>query len=312
MPRGPVPPQEVVADRDVGVPLLQRVVLSRGRPGHQTWLRQPDRGLVGGGALVVVERALARGEVLELQPLQPRLDLRRARLLVEHIAVAAEQGALAAVHRGDREVLVRAAELLDDEREVVGRGQIHAELAAAHHLLDVIDDEQLLAAHGTIAPAHGLELLQDGMALWGVDGGLLAVGADHIAALGVHLGGEVPPALVAGAVVGVADVSVTEVRDPLGGGPDLVPGGRWLVGVEARLREERAVWRHAVDAAAGLLAVRGTEGPGAADGGRCLPVTATRLIVVWLELMTRAVWSRHYAPHLTPVYATRSLVQIEP
>ena len=62
-----------------------------------------------------------------------------------------------------------------------------------------------LAAHGVVGPAHVVQVLQDRVALGGVDRGLLAVGADDVAALGVELGGEVPTALVLRAVVGVAD-----------------------------------------------------------------------------------------------------------
>lgn len=142
--------------------------------------------------------------------------------------------------------------LLDDARHVVGGGEVHAELAGAHHLEGVVDDEELLGAHGVVAPAHVLEVLQDRLALGGVDRGLLAVLADDRAALRVDRGGEVPAALVLGAVLGEADGSVAEARDLLGGGLDLRPGGRGLLRVEAGLGEQRL----AVEQAHGVVGAR--------------------------------------------------------
>lgn len=142
--------------------------------------------------------------------------------------------------------------LLDDARDVVGGGEVHAELAGAHHLEGVVDDEELLGTHGVVAPAHVLEVLQDGLALGGVDRGLLAVLADDRAALGVDRGGEVPAALVLRAVLGEADGAVAEVGDLLGRRPDLFPGGRRLVRVESGLGEERL----AVEQAHGVVGAR--------------------------------------------------------
>jgi hypothetical protein len=74
-----------------------------------------------------------------------------------------------------------------------------------------------------------------------VEVGLLAVGGHHLAALRVELGGEVPAAGVAGAVVGVAGDAAAERGDLLGRGPDVGPGLGRVVDVEAGLLEQRLV-----------------------------------------------------------------------
>src|SRR6201999_1807459 len=95
-----------------------------------------------------------------------------------------------------------------------------------------------------------------------VERSLLA--ADHRTAQRVHLGGEVPAADVGRAVIAVADDAVAQCADLLGVGPDLGPGGRRVVRVQARPLEQLLVveqaegvvrHRYAVQVAAGAAAL---------------------------------------------------------
>lgn len=101
--------------------------------------------------------------------------------------------------------------------------------------------EQLTGAHAVVAVPHVLEVLQDLLAHGVVEVGLLAVLAEHPAALRVEQGGEVPAAGVAGAVLGVAGDAVAERGDLLGGGPDVGPGLGRVVHVEPGLLEQDLV-----------------------------------------------------------------------
>src|SRR5580658_4668357 len=228
-----------------------RVLVQQGRVGgpggalEHLRLVESDRYAVSLVPRQVV-LALAQGQVLEVDPLDAGLDLGGGVPLRKQVVVAAGQragrGAADAWQRAHSVVVdVAAVDRHDHVVDVVRCGDVHAELAGRHLLLQRAPAESLRRAHGLVGKPQGVQRVEHLYARAGVEARGSTRGVGHRATVGVQLRGEVPATVVVGAVVAVTVDAVAELGDRHGVRLHLGPGGGRGVGVQAGLCEQLPV-----------------------------------------------------------------------
>ena len=141
--------------------------------------------------------------------------------------------------------------------DVVRRADVHPQLALGELRLEGAPAEALGRAHRVVGEPQRVQRLQDRQAVGVVEvgRGRCGGGVDHRAAERVDVRGEVPAAVVVGAVVAPALDAVAELGDGGGVRLHLGPGGRRVVRVQAGLGEELPVVDQALGVVGGRQAV---------------------------------------------------------
>ena len=185
-------------------------------------------------------------------------------MLGEDVGIAAaERAGRRAGHAGQRAhadvVDVALVDRGDLAVDVIWRGNVHSELAGTELRLQRSPGEALRRAHGVVGEPQRVQRLQDRKAVGVVERRRRrgVVGIDRRAAECVHVGREVPAAVVARAVVAPALDAVTELGDRRGVRLHLRPGRRRVVRVQSGLAEQRAVVNEPLGVVVGRQAVDG-------------------------------------------------------